>query len=150
MVNPLDGEMITVYQINQNKNGIAPDLYLTNMTDLILKYDWCVPSDPVDFLVGVGTGFGSMAWFGAEGSKLRVNYFPIRGEVAGMIREGVFAVQTTAFARWDIPSRSMYTPRLAVEGQAPDIVGWGLYFNIGVEVSVMFGDFTPPKKRRRR
>jgi hypothetical protein len=37
VVNPLDGENITVYQINQNKNGIAPDLYLTNMTDTGLR-----------------------------------------------------------------------------------------------------------------
>ena len=34
VVNPLDGTPITVYQINQNKaTGVAPDLYLTNMTD---------------------------------------------------------------------------------------------------------------------
>src|SRR5262249_51735958 len=33
VVNPIDGEPITVFQINQNKNGIAPDLYLSNMTD---------------------------------------------------------------------------------------------------------------------
>ena len=31
------GESITVYQINQNKNGIAPDLYLTNLTDTDLR-----------------------------------------------------------------------------------------------------------------
>ena len=37
VVNPLDGEVITAYQINQNKNGIAPDLYLTNMTDTDLR-----------------------------------------------------------------------------------------------------------------
>ena len=37
VVNPLDGETITAYQINQNKNGIAPDLYLTNMTDTGLR-----------------------------------------------------------------------------------------------------------------
>jgi hypothetical protein len=37
LVNPLTGDPITVYQINQNKNGIAPDLYLTNMTDTGLR-----------------------------------------------------------------------------------------------------------------
>jgi hypothetical protein len=37
VVNPLDGEVMTVYQINQNKNGIAPDLYLSNMTDTALR-----------------------------------------------------------------------------------------------------------------
>ena len=37
VVNPLSGELITVYQINQNKNGIAPDLYLTNLTDTSLR-----------------------------------------------------------------------------------------------------------------
>jgi hypothetical protein len=37
VVNPLDGELITAYQINQNKNGIAPDLYLTNLTDTNLR-----------------------------------------------------------------------------------------------------------------
>ena len=37
IVNPLSGAPITVFQINQNKNGIAPDLYLTNMTDTSLR-----------------------------------------------------------------------------------------------------------------
>jgi Carboxypeptidase regulatory-like domain len=37
VVNPLNGESVTAYQINQNKNGIAPDLYLTNMTDADLR-----------------------------------------------------------------------------------------------------------------
>jgi hypothetical protein len=37
VVNPLSGELIKAYQINQDKNGIAPDLYLTNMTDTSLR-----------------------------------------------------------------------------------------------------------------
>jgi len=37
IVNPLNGEPITVFQINQNKNGITPDLYLSNMTDTRLR-----------------------------------------------------------------------------------------------------------------
>jgi len=37
LVNPLSGEPITAYQINQNKNGIAADLFLTNMTDTGLR-----------------------------------------------------------------------------------------------------------------
>ncbi len=37
VVNPLDGESIAVYQINQNKNGIAPDLFLSNMLDTGLR-----------------------------------------------------------------------------------------------------------------
>jgi carboxypeptidase family protein len=37
IVNPLDGQFLTLYQINQNKNGITPDLYLSNMTDTSLK-----------------------------------------------------------------------------------------------------------------
>jgi hypothetical protein len=37
IVNPLNGELIAAYQINQNRNGIAPDLYLTNMADTNLR-----------------------------------------------------------------------------------------------------------------
>jgi hypothetical protein len=37
IVNPLTGEPMTVFQINQNKNGIAPDLFLSNMTDTRLR-----------------------------------------------------------------------------------------------------------------
>ena len=37
IVNPLDGEPLTVFQINQNKNGITPDLFLNNMTDTSLR-----------------------------------------------------------------------------------------------------------------
>lgn len=37
VVNPLNGEQMTVFQLNQNKNGIAPDLYLTNETNSALR-----------------------------------------------------------------------------------------------------------------
>src|SRR5262245_10826156 len=37
VVNPLNGEAVTVFQINQNKNGVTPDLYLSNMTDTALR-----------------------------------------------------------------------------------------------------------------
>ena len=37
IANPLDGTPLTIYQINQNKNGITPDLYLTNLTDESLR-----------------------------------------------------------------------------------------------------------------
>src|SRR5262245_37900620 len=37
VVHPITGESVTVYQINQNKNGITPDLYLTNQTDDSLR-----------------------------------------------------------------------------------------------------------------
>src|SRR5262252_992489 len=37
VVNPLNGEAVTVFQINQNKNGVAPDLYLNNITDTALR-----------------------------------------------------------------------------------------------------------------
>src|SRR5581483_10882814 len=37
IVNPLDGSPITVFQINQNKNGLAPDLYVSNTTDTSLR-----------------------------------------------------------------------------------------------------------------
>jgi hypothetical protein len=37
VISPLTGESITVFQINQNKNGIAPDLYLSNATDTNLR-----------------------------------------------------------------------------------------------------------------
>jgi len=37
-VNPLDGSPLVIYLINQNKaTGVAPDLYLTNMTDTGLR-----------------------------------------------------------------------------------------------------------------
>src|SRR5262249_37184986 len=37
VVSPLTGEQITVFQINQDKNGITPDLYLTNQTNDALR-----------------------------------------------------------------------------------------------------------------
>jgi len=37
VISPITGESITLYQINQNKNGITPDLYLTNQTDDALR-----------------------------------------------------------------------------------------------------------------
>ena len=37
VVNPLDGTPITVYQINQNKAAVTPDLYVTNASDTLVN-----------------------------------------------------------------------------------------------------------------
>lgn len=113
---------------------------------LLGKYNWVADSDALDFLFGVGAGFGTMRWNGEDDAQFGVNYFPIRGEAAAMIRDKSRAYQGTIFAQADIPSSQTYLDRTGTEVD----VGTGLYLRVGLELTLMFGDFTPPKPKKKK
>jgi hypothetical protein len=112
---------------------------------IIAKYDRVIQSAAVDFLVGGGAGFGTQRWRGAGESSLRVPYFPVRGEVAGMVRSDWTAFQLTTYLQYNIQGQHYFTDEM---GEDVD-VGGGFYPTVGLEFSVLFGDYEPPRPRKR-
>jgi hypothetical protein len=115
---------------------------------LQFEYDYVVSAGAMDFLVGGGLGFGSMTFQGdAAGSeRLVVPYYPVRVESSAQIRDNSRAYQLTLWSQYSIPSNHFYRD---YNGFDQDVSG-GFYLGVGLELSVMFGDFTPPRPRERR
>ncbi len=112
---------------------------------IIGKYDLVIQSAAVDFLIGGGAGFGTQRWRGAGESKLRVPYFPLRVEGAGMIRSDWVAYQLTIYGQYNLQSNHFFFDENGEEVEARG----GFYPVMGLEFSVLFGDYTPPKPRKR-
>lgn len=110
----------------------------------MIEYNWVTQSDALDFILGAGAGAGTMKWTTGQAS-LRVPYYPLRGEIGALIRDQSRGYQGTVFAQYNLPSNHFYTDALGAEVE----VGRGIYFTVGVEVAVMFGDFTPPRPKKK-
>jgi hypothetical protein len=116
--------------------------------EAILKYNWVYQGDAIDFVTGLGLGAGVMHFHDTAGAdqtdaKMLVNDFPVRGEIGALVRDGTRGYQGNLFGQLGIPTRSVYTDPDGLQ----DNVGFGLYLMVGIEVSVLFGDFEPPRSR---
>ena len=113
--------------------------------NFMLEYNWVKQSSALDFLLGAEAGAGTMSFNGTDPAKLRVNTFPVRAETGLVIRDNSRAYQGSIYTQFDIPSRQVFT------NSANDVtdggVGIGLYLSAGVELTVMIGDFTPPRPK---
>jgi hypothetical protein len=112
--------------------------------NILGKYNYIIPQgDEIDVVTGVGLGFGSQKFKGYAYEELKIPYYPVRGEVGLMYRNGEGALQLLLFAQFDIPANHKYTNWNGFE----EDVGTGFYLSIGLEFAVMVGDFSPPKKK---
>ena len=104
---------------------------------------------------GAGLGFGSMK-FGAEDSdaELKLNTYLLRGQVGGIYRLKKAAIEAGFFLQPVFPGLQTYTAADGTEAQIAGLLslgeagGGGGYWNFGLEATVYFGDFIPPKKKK--
>ena len=113
-------------------------------TDGILTVERAYSAQAMDFLVGGGVGVGSMK-FEADAAELSFPYYPIRGSASALIRDGSRGYQGTIFAQVDVPSGTKFIDSHGANVEASG----GIYGALGVEVSVLFGDFEPPRRAKR-
>lgn len=106
----------------------------------VLTYDYAIQGRALDILFGGGIGAGTQGWAGPDGQKLRVNTFPLRGEITGLARDNTRGYQLSLFAQLNVAGSTRY---LDADGNEPDVNG-GFYMTSGLELSVLFGDFDPP------
>ncbi|MFH1467375.1 MAG: hypothetical protein ABIO70_23530 [Pseudomonadota bacterium] len=114
---------------------------------LILKYDRMSNLDAIDLFVGGGLGVGVGSWVGEADEKLRVPYYPLRGEAGALFRQKTFGIQALIFLNLNIPGRQTLT--LADETTYETGFGWAFYPQIGAELQLLFGDFTKPHKKKK-
>lgn len=112
---------------------------------VVAKYNRVIQSASVDFLFGGGAGFGTQRWKGEGEGSLRVPYFPLRAEVSGMVRADWLAFQLTPFFQYNLQANHFFKDDTGADVD----VGGGFYATTGLEFSVMFGDYEPPKPRKR-
>lgn len=111
----------------------------------LVKWNYVTQTGAMDFLAGAGVGFGTATWRGDEPEKLNVPYYPLRAEASALIRDDTRGYQGTIYGQYAIPANHFYTTPGGDEGD----VGIGVYLTVGIEIAVLFGDFTPPRPRGR-
>lgn len=112
---------------------------------LQFEYNYVLSASALDFLFGGGVGFGTYRFSGEGDEQMVVPYYPLRVETSGLLRDNSRAYQLTVFGQVAVPSNHFYRD---FNGLEVDDVGGGFYATVGIEASVMFGDFTPPRPRR--
>lgn len=127
--------------------------------DLVAMYGFVLTDgQDLDILADLGVGVGTQTFKGldADGNvdlgenaeRLKINHFPIRGELAAVIKlDPKWAIQPTVFGQVDIPSNHIWT----VNGNEYDVAGSPINnFMIGVELVGFYGDFKPPAKKKNK
>lgn len=154
----LDGSNRIGATLGVNTGKGMGDFYFTANYDSVL-----VKSNPFNVVAGVGAGFGQMTFKGIDDEEtpkyaagydpanevLKIPYFPVRGHVEGQFHTDTMMYGLGIFAGTAIPSNMYYTD---LQGNTQDAVGGPgnfLYLvNAGLELTVHYGDFTPPKKNK--
>lgn len=116
----------------------------------MVNYDIVLQQGAMDFLAGGAAGVGSTTYKGVDEERLVVPNYPIRGQLTGLLRDGTRGYQGRLYGQWEIPGRASLT---RADGTTADLSAGqrlgALYLTFGVELSVMFGDFEPPKPKKR-
>ncbi len=122
---------------------------------LILKYDKMYNLDALDTFVGGGVGVGVANFSGELDERLRVPYYPIRGEVGAIFRQKTHAFQALIFLNLNLPGRQTLTLQQEAkdgtiyEAEYESSFGWSFYPQLGAEIQLLFGDFTKPRKNKK-
>ena len=106
-------------------------------------------SNGVTVLAGLGGGFGTQRWRTRGEGELKRNTYILRGQASVNYRTKSTCYEAAAYLNWNIPGSQTWEP--AEEDEAR--ISGGFYPVAGIQGTVFFGDFRPPKsgnsKRRR-
>lgn len=110
----------------------------------IVEYDYALHTGAMDFLFGGGLGFGHH-WFRGtdEDERLRIPYYPFRVDTSALLRDNSRGYQATLYAQYNLPADNIYTNPSGASVEAKQ----GINFGVGLELALLFGDFTPPRPR---
>lgn len=105
---------------------------------------------------GVGAGRETFPQNGDGDGYLRVNYFPVRGQVSALLRDKSRAYEVGLYGAWHLASDQEWyggdsdeEPELPGDGYNR-AVDTGVYAEIGAQATVYFGDFRTNKEERRK
>jgi hypothetical protein len=113
-----------------------------------LEYDGALIKDSgLQLLVGLGVGAGHERFGGTDANPdafLVVNYFPVRAQIDGLLRDKTRAYEIGIFGEWHIAADQTYFASADADGvSGADVDGLpgALYLKVGLEATVYFGDF---------
>lgn len=117
-------------------------------TAFAFKYNVVLQSQALDFLFGGGVGAGWMQISGDGDSRLQMPYYPFRVEAATLLRDDTRGYQITVFGEYAVPSTRNYRTVAGDLIDPKDLQGTGVWASLGLEFSVMFGDFEIPRPKK--
>lgn len=116
-------------------------------TNLLFEYDQVlVRGKGAAAFGGIGGGFGTQGFATDAGGDLKMATYLLRGQVGANYRDGHQAYELALAANIVLPGVQEYTAAGATE--ASQVKG-GFYSNLTMELSVLFGDLTPPSKKNK-
>jgi len=120
--------------------------------EFVLSYESVLRREN-DFQVvaGLGLGVGHERFNSEDGNgTLSVSYYPIRGDVAALLRDKTRAYELGAWGTYHIAGSQTYTDPKGneIDGKGNSVVAGALYFGIGLEATVWFGDFKSDTKKK--
>lgn len=119
-------------------------------SNLTFEYDFIGnSSNGVTVLAGLGGGFGTQRWRTSGEGELKGNTYILRGQASVNYRTKTTCYEVGTYLNWNIPGKQVWDE---IDGDEVE-VGGGFYPVVGIEGTVFFGDFKPPKnggaKKRR-
>lgn len=136
---------------DQLRLGLVPTVDLgskyTDVNALLVADFVFADGDQLDVYAGGGVGAGVATFRGTQGDeKLVVPNYPLRAEIGGMLAvTDSLAPQLRLIGQWNVPSSHRYTAPNGAELDKKSI-GTGLYLNVGVEASFLFGNFKQSRR----
>jgi len=119
--------------------------------NITFEYDFAgQASNGVTLLGGLGAGLGAQRWTTDSAGTLKMNHYILRGQGAVNYRTKKNCYEMGAFINWYLPGRQLWD---AAGDAEEERVKGGFYPTLGLEGTVFFGDFRPPKtggKKRRK
>ena len=112
--------------------------------NITFEYDFAgQASSGVTLLGGLGAGLGQQKWTTGGAGTLKMNHYILRAQGAVNYRTKKTCYEMGAFVNWFLPGRQLWD---AAGDVAEERVKGGFYPTMGVEATVYYGDFKPPKK----
>ena len=111
--------------------------------NLVVTYDFAgEASNGVTVLAGLGGGFGKQKWDTSGVGELSMATYILRARGAVNYRTKTNCYEFGAFLNLNIPGVQTWE----ADGEDAETVRGGFYPTVGIEGTVFFGDFRPPKK----
>jgi len=103
-------------------------------------------------LAGGGIGVGHERFHSLENEGyLNVSYYPIRAEISGLLRDNTRAYELGLWVTYHIAGSQNYYENAndlkPTDGKGDSLIAGSLYFGLGLEATVFFGDFKTDGKK---
>lgn len=125
--------------------------------ELVVGWDAILLKDEeLQVLWGAGLGAGSERFHsGVDNDFLRVNYFPLRTQVSVLLRDKVRAYEASIWGTFHIAGSQEFCTTAEKSScssakDADQAIGGAVYFGVGAEATLYFGDFKSKGAKKKK